>query len=75
MDFHGRPGRGRDYVADVGLLPPHAGLIRSRGRYYIPLDPRRSRSPLGFLPRPVRDVLARRRALGRPLGYRSPSAN
>jgi hypothetical protein len=48
---------------DLTSLPPHAGLIRSRDRLYLPLDPRRSRSPLGFLPRPLREALARRRAL------------
>jgi hypothetical protein len=45
---------------DLALLPPHAKL-RSRGRGVdLPLDPRRSTSPLGFLPQPVRDALGRR---------------
>src|SRR5206468_3887069 len=48
----------------VARLPPHAGLIVSRGRrYYLPLDARRARSPLGFLPRDVREALARRRGI------------
>jgi len=34
-----------------------------RGRYFLPLDARRGRIPLGFLPQPVREALARRRAL------------
>jgi hypothetical protein len=45
---------------DLALLPPHAKL-RPRGRGVdLPLDPRGARSPLGFLPEPVRDVLSRR---------------
>ena len=51
-------------LRDVARLPPHAGLIVSRGRrYYLPLDARRARSPLGFLPRDVREALARRRGI------------
>jgi hypothetical protein len=50
-------------LRDVARLPPHAGLIVTRGRprYYLPLDARRARSPLGFLPREVREALSRRR--------------
>lgn len=52
-------------LSDVARLPPHAGLIVTKGRprYYLPLDARRARSPLGFLPRPVREALSRRRAI------------
>jgi hypothetical protein len=52
-------------AADVARLPPHAELIVTRGapRYYLPLDARRARSPLGFLPRPVREALALRRGI------------
>jgi len=52
-------------LRDVARLPPHAGLIVTRGRprYYLPLDARRARSPLGFLPRAVREALARRRGI------------
>jgi hypothetical protein len=49
---------------DLLRLPPHASLVlrRSRpGRFLLPLDPRRARIPLGFLPRPVRQALDRRR--------------
>jgi hypothetical protein len=58
-------GPGRSFVRvevearDFPRLPPHAGLFSCRGRYYIPLDAREARSPLGFLPR-----LARGAALG-----------
>jgi hypothetical protein len=45
---------------DFSRLPPYAGLFSQGGRYYIPLDARQARSPLGFLPR-----LARRAVLGR----------
>lgn len=50
---------------DVARLPPHTLLIVSRAgpRYYLPLDARRTGSPLGFLPRAVRDALARRRGI------------
>lgn len=48
---------------EVRRLPPHAALIvsRRRGRVYLPLWARHARSPIGFLPRPTRDGLARRR--------------
>lgn len=41
-------------AADLSKLPPHASLIEKRGRMYLPLDPRRARSPLGFVPLWVR---------------------
>jgi hypothetical protein len=48
--------------ADAARLPPHAALIvaRRRARLYLPLWVR-ARSPLGFLPQPTREGLARRR--------------
>ena len=50
---------------DVARLPPHTLLMVTPGRprYSLPLDARRARSPLGFLPREVRLALARRRGL------------
>jgi hypothetical protein len=39
---------------DLSRLPPHAGPIEFQGRYYLPLDPRQARAPLGFLPRSAR---------------------
>jgi hypothetical protein len=48
---------------DLLRLPPHAALVlrnARRGRLLLPLDPRRARVPLGFLPRPVRDALEAR---------------
>jgi hypothetical protein len=42
---------------DLPRVPPHAGLLRRGGRDYLPLDPRRARSPLGFLPRLARHAL------------------
>jgi hypothetical protein len=49
--------------ADAARLPPHSALIvaRRRGRVYLPLWVRHARSPLGFLPQPAREGLARRR--------------
>jgi hypothetical protein len=53
-------GPGRSYVRvevearDFPRLPPYAGLFSCRGRYYIPLDARQARGPLGFLRRPAR---------------------
>ena len=44
---------------DLSRLPPFARLICAHGRYYVPLDPRHDRSPLGFLPKPAREALAR----------------
>jgi hypothetical protein len=48
---------------DAARLPPHAALIvaRRRARLYLPLWVRHARSPLGFLPQPTREGLARRR--------------
>jgi hypothetical protein len=48
---------------DAARLPPHAALIvsRRRARLYLPLWVRHARTPLGFLPRPTREGLARRR--------------
>ena len=40
-----------------------ARLHRSGRRVDLPLDARRAGSPLGFLPRPVREVVGRRRIL------------
>ena len=45
-------------AADVDKLPPHAQLIERRGRMYLPLDPRRARAPLGFVPLWVRQRVA-----------------
>jgi hypothetical protein len=45
-------------LPDVARVPPHAGLIRARGRCFLPLDARQAKSPLGFLPCPVRAALA-----------------
>jgi hypothetical protein len=49
--------------ADASRLPPHAALIVAgrRGRVYLPLWVRHAKSPLGFLPLPTREGLARRR--------------
>ena len=49
-------------AADVLALPPFARVHVRGGRYFLPLDARRGRIPLGFLPQPVRTVLARRHA-------------
>jgi hypothetical protein len=46
-------------AGDLAGLPPHAGLFMARGRYYLPLDARQARSPLGFLPRSIRETLRR----------------
>jgi len=46
--------------SDLRRLPPHAVLLLKRGRrggFLLPLDARRARIPLGFLPRPVRQAL------------------
>jgi hypothetical protein len=42
---------------DLSRLPPWSNLMTTRGRYYIPLDARRPRSPLGHLPRVVREAM------------------
>ena len=39
---------------DMGKLPPHAHPVEKRGRFYLPLDPRRARSPIGYVPLWVR---------------------
>jgi hypothetical protein len=49
-------------AADLPRLPPFARVHVRSGRYFLPLDARRGRIPLGFLPQPVRTVMARRRA-------------
>jgi len=48
-------------VDDLRRLPPHAEPFSSRGRYYIPLDARQARCPLGLVPRLARKGLARPR--------------
>jgi hypothetical protein len=48
-------------AADLSRLPPWAGLMATRGRTYLLLDPRRARTPLGLLPRLVRRSLIVRR--------------
>lgn len=45
---------------DLARLPPWADLRAEGGRAYLPLDPRRARTPLGFLPRIARQGLAER---------------
>lgn len=50
------------HAADLLGLPPFARVEVRGGRYFLPLDARRGRIPLGFLPQPVRTVLARRQA-------------
>jgi hypothetical protein len=45
-------------AADLDKLPPHAALVEKRGRLYLPLDPRRARSPLGFVPLWVRQRIS-----------------
>jgi len=50
---------------DLARVPPHAGLFVSCGKFYLPLDARWDRSPLGFLPRPVREILARQETWAR----------
>jgi hypothetical protein len=44
-------------LRDLARLPPYARPSTANGRYYIPLDARRARSPLGFLPFAMRRVL------------------
>jgi len=41
-------------ACDLSRLPPHARPVEKRGRIYLPLDPRRARNPLGFVPLWVR---------------------
>jgi hypothetical protein len=42
-----------DHV-DMSRLPPFAQPVESHGRIYLPLDPRRARAPMGFVPLWVR---------------------
>lgn len=49
-------------ASDLSRLPPYADLLVTRGRYYIPLDARKPRGPLGVLPQLVREALRRPRA-------------
>ena len=42
---------------DLPRLPPHTSLVSSRGRYFLPLDARTPRGPLGLLPRLARESL------------------
>jgi hypothetical protein len=44
-------------LGDLKRLPPHTALLVVAGRYYLPLDARGVRKPLGFLPLPVRQSL------------------
>lgn len=47
---------------DAARLPPHAAVVAGvRGRLYLPLWVRHAKSPMGFLPLPTREGLARRR--------------
>ena len=48
-------------AADLARLPPHAGPYLDRGRMYLPLDSRDTRSALGLLPEPMREGLRQRR--------------
>ena len=41
-------------AADLARLPPYAGVRAEGQRLYIPLDPRRARTPVGFLPKGAR---------------------
>jgi hypothetical protein len=63
-------------AADVAGLPPYAGLFTAHGRYFIPLDPRDARRPVGFIPGPLREALVRhaRRRLAGPerIGFVAP---
>ncbi len=47
--------------ADLLRLPPFAHLVTARGRYFLPLDARTPRGPLGVLPRLAREALLRLR--------------
>jgi hypothetical protein len=42
---------------DLSRLPPWSNLMTTRGRYYLPLDARRPRGPIGHLPRVVREAM------------------
>lgn len=43
---------------DLARLPPHACLLSRRGRFFVPLDARRARSPFAFLPDLAQRLLA-----------------
>jgi hypothetical protein len=47
-------------LADTVRLAPFTSLMVAQDRVFIPLDPRRSRSPLGFLPEFARAWYGRR---------------
>lgn len=49
-------------LQDIRRLPPYARLFAARERYYIPLDPRRPRWPIGFLAPAARTGLGMARA-------------
>jgi hypothetical protein len=61
-------------VEDLRRLPPHALPVRSGARVHLFLDPRRSTTPFGFLPAPVREVLAARHRAGPALRRLPPAA-
>lgn len=48
--------------ADLPRLPPFADLVTVRGRYFLPLDARTPRGPMGLLPRLAREALLLLRA-------------
>jgi hypothetical protein len=41
---------------ELAALPPYATVVRSAG-WYLVLDPRSARRPLGFVPRPIRHAM------------------
>jgi hypothetical protein len=43
--------------SDIARLPPYASPIARNGRYYLPLDARRARRPIGRPPRPPRPLI------------------
>ena len=47
--------------ADLPRLPPFADLVMARGRYFLPLDARTPRGPMGVLPRLAREAVLRLR--------------
>ena len=42
---------------EVARLPPHSTVLLGGGSCHLLLDPRTARSPLGFVPRPLRDAM------------------
>jgi hypothetical protein len=54
---------------DLSRLPPHAGPVLAGGRWYLPLDPRHARTPLGLLPPPLRTALGPPRHLRPAAGH------